>query len=338
MKYSELSRALLRRLELAAETNSGRMASLFDDAIQNACRSEVRRLVDDSLSRFGAARERLSLPEIAAYEQPTAIYLLAVLSWAWHNGLELTEGEMREVAQSVCEATLGYRLLDVHLDHGKLGPEAVALGMYLIRSHEHRLMKIFGPQKAAAVVRQYADAYASVEYIEKSHRWKTCPFECTEAHKIGLKAAPAFAIFHLMFLRSGKQEAEVERLSHGLCAAFAAIQMADDLADAVEDLGNGTETLVVSGFYLWSEGRAVTREVLREFFDGGRLRRYMRATLDLFNEAARAFESEGDQILLLVAEHRKHEFLRKWTERLASAKAVWRPCGGEPNWELANAR
>src|SRR5215471_4141239 len=154
MKYSELSRALLRRLELAAETNSGRMASLFDDAIQNACRSEVRRLVDDSLSRFGAARERLSLAEIAAYEQPTAIYLLAVLSWAWHNGLELTEGEMREVAQSVCEATLGYRLLDVHLDHGKLGPEAVALGMYLIRSHEHRLMKIFGPQQAAAVVRQ----------------------------------------------------------------------------------------------------------------------------------------------------------------------------------------
>ena len=331
MNYLALSQELFEGLKTfdVPNANSGgdeftELSALFGGSLcqmRDTWMDELNQRFDATLAAIGATREKLQLQEISSYERSVQVYTLTVLFWAWRNGLALTESELSNLAQAAFEATLGYRLIDVHVDHGKLGAEAITLGTYLIRSHEHRLAKIFGADLALPILRRYADLCASVEYLEKTNRWRPCPFSWQDAKRIGLKAAPAFTIFHLMFARKGKPDIEIERLVDGLCYAFAAIQMSDDLADMPEDLGNGTETLAASGFYEWNGGREVNGARVREYFDQRRLRRFVHITLGLMNAAIVLFEKGQDEVLLLLAEHRKHQFLRRWSVRLGSARS-----------------
>ena len=110
-------------------------------------------------------------------------------------------------------------------------------------------MDVFESEKPIKTINKYVGMYTEVEFLEKRNRWKNCPFDWKEPEKIGWKAAPLFSIFELLFRKAEVSKVDIEQKIKGLIYASSALQMADDLMDAVEDLSNGIETLVMSGFF-----------------------------------------------------------------------------------------
>lgn len=319
MEYIALARGLFERLKGAASESDpletlGEVFGGSLPAAQDAYRSDLHGLLQTSLGRIGASGEGLGrVPQISFYERAIPGYTLLILFWIWQNRAPLADPEVETIVQAVYEGMLGYRLIDVYVDQHLVGPEAVVLGTYLIRSHESLLAGVFGAERSFPILRRYADLYASVEYMEKHARWKPCPFSWTEAKRLGLKAAPLFAVFHLIFAAAGREESRIEELVDGLCCTCAAIQMSDDRGDAVEDLRNGFETLAASGYFEWRGSLEVTDESVREFLSQRKTNSVVWTTLDLLNSASALFEKNEDIILSLFAQRNKNRFLRRGT-------------------------
>jgi hypothetical protein len=329
MKYVAVSQEMFERLKTMddcapsaafSEDRATLLTQIVDGKvgeIREAYKAELQQLLEQSLRDLAAPREaRRSLAEISFYEQSIPAYTSMFLFWIWQHRLPLSDSAVSNLVRAVFEGMLGYRLMDVHNDHQKLGAEAVVLGMHLIRTHEHRLAEVFGPGVALPVIKKYADLYVSIEYLEKSHRWKACPFSWDDARRLGGKAAPLFAILHLMLAKAGKPEREIQEFVNGLCCLAAATQMSDDFADAADDLAGGIETLVASGFYEWNECGKIEAAKVREFLDQRRIRLFIRTTLDLINTSIAHLEKVEEPVFLLLAERTKSRFLQRY--RVAS--------------------
>ena len=211
--------------------------------------------------------------------------------------------------KAVFIGTIGYRLLDLHNDQDKLGPQFSILGYYLIHQYEMILMEVFEYSKTFEIINKYVGHFSEVEFLEKKHRWNSCPFSWDEPEKIGLKAAPLFAIFELLFIRSNLEQEKINTLIKGLINWAAAIQMADDITDALEDLSSGTETLVMSGFYENYKNRNdINQEIIDEFLDKDRILKFYDTTQKLFDAARECFVECEDEILILYNEIQNYRF------------------------------
>ncbi len=321
MEYIALTRGLFERLMNAA-SGAAPLDTLAEvlggtlPEIQEVYRREIHGLIQRSLARVGGEPDELSrFAEISFYERAIPELTSLILFWIWQNRAPLAEPELEKLVQGVFEGMVGYRLIDVVSDQHASQPEAIALGFYLIRSHEFLLAETFGAERTFPILRKYADLYASVEYIEKRARWKPCPFSWSEANRLGLKAAPMLAVLHLLFAAAGRSESQIEELVDGLCRTCAFIQMSDDTFDMFEDLSNGFETLAASGYFEWNGGVEVNRERVRMFLDQRGTQAVLLTILDLLNSAIASFQKHGDLILSLFVEHNKNRFLRRSAAR-----------------------
>ena len=96
------------------------------------------------------------------------------------------------------------------------------LGFHFVRLHEDRLAGLFGGDVSRPIIAKYAQMYAEVEFLEKSHRWKPCPFIWDEVERLGWKGAPLCAIVHLLMLRAGKSGQHIEVAVNGIIRVLAA--------------------------------------------------------------------------------------------------------------------
>src|SRR5579859_7760651 len=167
MRSLILARELFDKLKAPAATGGdaasapyrqieGWLRRAFSD-LTEAHKADLSRGIEATIRSLGAARNPSEeIQQVFAYEESLVLYNLYLLWWMWQNEVKLTEAEQTEIIQAAHEAILGYRLIDLYVDHRKLGAETIALATYLIRSHERRLIDVFGAA-SLAVLRKYAD-------------------------------------------------------------------------------------------------------------------------------------------------------------------------------------
>ncbi len=294
------------RVELLRQFLAGMDRAAWTSGIENVLAAALNALGAPAQ----AARLSESLP-ISCYPRTQPAHVALFLSWIWRNRLPLTDFDVSRVVRAMLEGTLGYRLIDLHLDNRGLGAEAIVLGTYLIRSHEHCLAGVFGDH-SLPVIKRYADLYAAVEYSEKSARWKRCPFSWDDAKRLGWKAAPLFAIPHLLLEKAGKRKSHIEAVIEGFCSLVAAYQLLDDATDACDDLAHGFETLIVSGYYEANGPDGIDGPKVRSFVNEQQIRMFLRTLLGLIDSAVASFQSVDEPLLELFAEYKKHQFLQRW--------------------------
>ncbi|OGU73745.1 MAG: hypothetical protein A2V93_04660 [Ignavibacteria bacterium RBG_16_34_14] len=253
-----------------------------------------------------------SFPQVSHYENGISTFVCFIVYWIWHNRLDLSRGEIAKIIESKYFGTLGYRLIDIQHDSNLLGVEVIYLGNYLIHYHEHLLTEVFGIKDTSEIINKYFLMYSEVEYFEKKNRWKSCPFSWDKPEKLGYKGAPFFSTIELLFRFSGMEETKKSELIKGLIAFTAAIQMMDDISDAKEDLINGIESLVMSGFYKkYGKSTKLTDELINQFLNQERMTLFYNTTQNLFDIARKNFIQNNDEIFLLCLEIYNYRFNRR---------------------------
>lgn len=273
-------------------------------------RNEINSIIEDNLSNFNTDINLLrQLKEVQYYENSVAISTSFAIFWIAHNKVDISKTELSDLVKAVFIGTVGYRLLDLHNDQNKLESHFSILGYYLIHQYEKTLLEVFNYPSTFEIINKYVSYFSEVEYLEKKHRWAKCPFSWDEPEKIGLKAAPLFAIFELIFLKANLDQDRIDMLIRGLINWAAAIQMADDITDAHEDLSSGIETLVMSGFYhQYPKPDDITPELINNFLDKKRTLKFYDTTQMLFDVARDNFIKCDDEILTLYNEIQNYRF------------------------------
>jgi hypothetical protein len=276
-----------------------------------------RKEIDDIIkTRLNIFEKEISsirnLFDVKYYENSLSVYTTFAIFWMLHNKISISDSEISNLICSIFCGITGYRLIDIHSDSKKIGSEAVILGNYLIHIHEKILIESFpsiNTVNTVSIINKYFELFSKVEYKEKSNRWKFSPFSRKNVEEISYKAAPLFTIFELIFRYSGMQEEKVDSLMKGIIYWAAAIQMADDLSDTKEDLENGFETIIMSGFYKkYGMSKGITKGNIEKFLTKKRLAEIHDSVQNLFEKSRELFTKNNDEILLLFLELQNHTF------------------------------
>lgn len=278
-----------------------------NDLIQ-VYRKEMDQISELKFPVFKNELKRLrNIPQIMHYENGISVFICFIVYWIWHNRLNLPEGDITKIIESKYFGTLGYRLIDVRHDSKLLGPEVVYLGNYLIHYHEQLLTEVFGIKESPAIINKYFLMYSEAEYFEKKNAWTNCPFSWDKPEKLGYKGAPFFSTIELLFKYSGMGEEKISELINALITFTGIMQMMDDIADAKEDLSNGTESLALSGFYK-KYGKDIIDENISEFLTQERIMKFYNTTQNMFDYSRKIFTSYNDDIFLLCLEIYNYRF------------------------------
>ena len=85
--------------------------------------------------------------------------------------------------------------------------------------------------------------------------------------------------------------------------------MLDDFSDIEEDLANGSETLIMSGFYeKFGIDMKISQELIQSFLNEERISKFYNTTQSLFDKARKIFTDNEDDIMLLSVEIQNYNF------------------------------
>lgn len=280
------------------------------DQLKEQYCKEVRSLIENKLSLIKIENEyKEELKNLSYYFNSVGRFTMSLVFWMEYNKVKLSIDKLYKISEALLIGSVGYRLLDIHNDDGSLGKESIIIGNFFIHNYEETLLNIFNDAEIFKIISKNVNLYSEVEFLEKRNRWKPCPFSWDEPEKIGLKTAPMYSVFELILRQSGKEEEEIESLFRGILFFSAAIQMLDDFTDIQEDLVNGIETLVMSGFFKkFGSDVEVTKKIIKIFLSEERILRFYNTSQSLFDKAREIFTELEDDILLLSLEVHNYKF------------------------------
>jgi len=267
-------------------------------------REEIDYIIENELKDFENVLSILrKREEIIYYERSIAALSCVLVFWMWDKKIKLPDESLSRIIESILLGTLGYRIIDMYDDSGMMGSEVIYVGNYLIHLHEKIVIEVFGAEDSLEVVNKYFKLYAEVEFAEKKNRWIGCPFSWEDPLKLGYKAAPFFSIMESLGKLNGMTETQLKNLQTGMTAFAAVLQMLDDISDAKDDLSNGIESLVMSGFYkAHPRGTVITEVLVEEFLNQEGLLKFYETTDNLFSISRNCFKENKDDLLLLCTE------------------------------------
>ncbi len=250
-----------------------------------------------------------SIKEMKYYENSISIYACFIIFWILEHEVQLSTKELNLLTESIYAATIGYRLLDLHQDHNLIGGEAIILGYRFINLYEELLLSVFPSSHAFSTIKKNSNNYCEVEYIEKSNRWKKCPFSWENVEVLANKAAPLFSIFELIFKHKNLSDDHILEIMDALKGLVACTQLNDDIIDAQDDLTNGFETLVMGGYYeKFGIEKDVTREKIDAYFNENKVKDFYNIQLKIFEKARKIFTRRAEYLLLLLMELQYYQF------------------------------
>ena len=285
--------------------------SYSSDKLREQYYREVRSLIENRLSLIKVENEyKDELKKLSYYFNLVGSYTMSLIFWIEHNKVKLPKHKLDKISEALLIGSAGYRLLDIHNDEGLLGKESAIIGNYFIHDYEEILLDIFiDKEETFRILSRNVRLYSEVEFLEKRNRWKTCPFSWDEPEKIGFKSSPVYSVFELLFRKAGKKEEEIESLFKGILYFTAALQMQDDFTDIEEDLTNGIETIVMSGFYeKFGIDVKISQELIQNFLNEERISKFYNTTQSLFDKARKIFTENEDDIMLLSVEVQNYNF------------------------------
>ncbi len=272
--------------------------------IISAYHKEMNSTLDKYLPMYKEdLRNFLKSEEVSYYEKHMPLKTAFHLFWIWEKQLEIEEADLYKFMESFYLGTFGYKMLDVQGDSKNLYTEMIFVGLHAIKLAEQLLSEVLGVGNTSKVIMHYFKIYTDIEYFEKKSRWKDSPFSWAEAKKLGDKAAPIHLVFESLFRFANYEEQRINDLMQALNYSAAALQMIDDLVDAKEDLSNGYETLVMSGYYKkFGFEEAVNKEKISAILDQNRLKKIYSSVEQLLNKSRVLLEKHDEYIILLVME------------------------------------
>ena len=285
--------------------------SYSSDKLREQYYREVRSLIENRLSLIKVENEyKDELKKLSYYFNLVGSYTMSLIFWIEHNKVKLPKHKLDKISEALLIGSAGYRLLDIHNDEGLLGKESAIIGNYFIHNYEEILLDIFiDKEETFRILSRNVRLYSEVEFLEKRNRWKTCPFSWDEPEKIGFKSSPVYSVFELLFRKAGKKEEEIKSLFKGILYFTAALQMQDDFTDIEEDLTNGIETIVMSGFYeKFGIDVKISQELIQNFLNEERISKFYNTTQSLFDKARKIFTENEDDIMLLSVEVQNYNF------------------------------
>ena len=283
---------------------------LSTEQLREQYNKEVRSLIENRLSLLKIENEyKDELKNLTYYFGSVGGFTMSLIFWIEYNKVKISMEELNIISEAILIGSIGYRLTDILNDEGTLGKESSIIGSYFIHNYEEILLDIFNDPKTFKIISKNVSLYSEVEFLEKRNRWKSCPFNWEEPERIGLKISPMYSIFELILRRAEKDEKEIKSLLKGLVYFSAAIQMLDDFTDIEEDLTNGIETIVMSGFYKkFGTDIKITQEMIKDFLKEERTLRFYNATQSLFDKSRKIFTENEDDIMLLSMEVQNYNF------------------------------
>jgi hypothetical protein len=251
----------------------------------------------DDLKKF------LQLKEVTYYQKNIPLRTLLLLMWIWEKKLDISKNALHKFVDSLFLGTFGYKMIDFNGDNKNTNPEVSLVGFYSIKLAEKLLAEVFGYTNTQEAIAKYFSMYIETELFEKKNRWKKCPFSWNEAARLGNKSAPIYAVHESLFNYEGYDSKIIKDLIDSLIYVSASIQLIDDLADAKQDLSNGYETLVMSGYYkTFGTESEVTDEKINYILTQERLKLIYRTGQDLFDKSRTLFEKHDEFVIQLNAE------------------------------------
>lgn len=274
------------------------------DEIISSYKQNTSGILEEHLSNYkGILDKFLMTEELAYYESHMPLRTAFYLFWIWDKGLQLPEEKVEKFIESFYIGTFGYKMIDVFSDSKNPNGEMIFVGFYAIKIAEKLITEALGSESTGDSLLRYFKVYTDIEYFEKQNRWKETPFKWNEAEKLGYKAAPIYMIYEMLFRFANYDEQKISELMEAFNYTAAALQIADDIMDAKEDLANGYETLVMSGYYKkYGFKGEITDEKIASILDKERLNQIYTTVHEFFDKAREMFEKYDEYIILLTHE------------------------------------
>jgi len=251
----------------------------------------------DDLKKF------LQLKEVTYYQKNIPLRTLLLLMWIWEKKLDISKNALHKFVDSLFLGTFGYKMIDFGGDNKNTNPEVGLVGFYSIKLAEKLLSEVFGHANTSETIAKYFSMYVETELLEKKNKWRSCPFSWNEAALLGNKSAPIYAVHESLFNYAGYDSKIIKDLINSLTYVSAAIQLIDDLADAKQDLSNGYETLVMSGYYkTFGINSDVTEDRINQILTQERLKLIYKTGQELFSNSRKLFEKHDEFVFQFNAE------------------------------------
>ena len=266
--------------------------------------NDIQATIDNYLPFFKDELEKfLKLNEVTYYEKNISLRTLSFLMWIWKKKLDLSEKSLQKFIDSLFLGTFGYKMIDFSLDNKNTNSEVSLVGFYSIRLAEKLLAEVLGHDNTHEAITKYFSLYFETELFEKKNRWKECPFTWNEAELLGNKGAPIYTIYESLFKYAGYSYKKIREINASLQYVSAVIQLIDDLADAKQDLSNGYETLVMSGYYkTFGINSEITDERINQTLSQERLKMIYITGQNLLDKARKLFEKNDEFVIQLNVE------------------------------------
>ncbi|MCU0344174.1 MAG: hypothetical protein MUF28_10200 [Ignavibacterium sp.] len=305
------STALQEKKSFSISSFSQISPKISEEKLQKIFKQNIENTINKYIAEFSSELvEYRKLKEVNFYENSISLYLTFIILWCIDNKVNLSKDSLNNICHYVFVGTVGYRLIDLQQDHNLLETKSIYLGLYLINISEMLLAEIFPVKENVSIIKKYSNLYNKTEYKEKQNRWKGCPFSWNNVDELGHKAAPVFSIFELIFKFVGFDDKKTLSLLGALNKVVASTQLCDDISDALEDLSNGFETLVMSGFYCeHPERHDINTKTVGEFINSNRLKIFYEKNMDLLNEASKIFSKYDEYLFVFLLEAHKARFL-----------------------------
>ena len=285
------------------------------EELDNIYISECNYLIKSELSSYAKdIDEFIEQRNIFSYHKSMSFYTLIYFFWIWNHEFDLSSSQLGSLQNAIYLDAMGYKMLDEATDNEKGRGELVYLGLNAIRKAERILQETFPNSDVLGIIDKYQRILSEFEYKEKKHRWSNCPVNWDEASKLGYKAAPLYSVFEIIAANFGLSTNVMDKLVQGMIYTTAAMQIMDDYGDSFEDLNNGIESLVMSGFYSkFGNNSTVLKSKIDEFLDQARLKKIFVTATALFENARTIFNENNDDILGLFNEIQNYRFFKVFT-------------------------
>lgn len=285
--------------------------NISEEKLQEIFRDNIDRTISKYVKEFAVElAEYRKLEGINFYEISVTRYLTFMILWCIDKKTDLNMESLNKICQCAFIGTVGYRLIDLQQDHNLLDSKTLYLGFYLINISEEILAELFPFKETTSIIKKHSNLYNKIEFKEKQHRWKGCPFTWENVEELGHKAAPIYSVFELIFKLMGFNEEKTTSLLKALNNVAASTQLCDDISDAYEDLSNGFETLVMSGFYnTHPDKEDINLTAVENFINSERLKLFYEKNTALLNEASKIFSKYDEYLFAFLLETHRSRFL-----------------------------
>ncbi len=279
--------------------------------LQEIFKENIDRTISKYVKEFSVElSEYRKLEGINFYEVSVTRYLTFLILWCIDKKIDLNKESLNRICQCAFIGTVGYRLIDLQQDHNLLDSKTIYLGFYLINVSEEILVELFPLKETTSIIKKYSNLYNKIEFKEKQHRWKGCPFSWENVGELGNKAAPIYSVFELIFKLTGFNDEKTASLLKALNNVAASTQLCDDISDAYEDLSNGFETLVMNGFYIeYPDKKDINIKTIEKFLNPKRLKMFYEKNMELLDNANSVFSRYDEFFFVFLLETHKARFL-----------------------------